>query len=186
MWLFLKWLGASLLCAMPFWVVIDIASPRHASEGLSLSLPVSRVEERVGALAGATRRLFTAQVSQNPIGDSFYASDPSHLAARDRYLKTLFLPRRETHEYRTMENGTPVRYEIQGLTLVGPRAQPVDDAARLLGIEVTLIYHYRAAAHRRILEGGTNASWMPGVPAGLDGFSLARQGGQWSARDLVE
>lgn len=183
--LFLKWLGASLLCALPFWLVIDLATPKQATEGLSLAGPISRVEERFGAVASATRRLFTAQVSQNPIGDSFYASDPAHLAARDRYLKSLFTPDRGNHTFQTVEQGRPVAYEIRGLTLVGPRAQPVDDAARLLGIEVTLMYRYRAEAHRRILENEAAASWTPGVPAGLDGFLLVRQGGQWSARDLV-
>lgn len=183
--LFLKWLGASLLCALPFWLVIDIATPKQASAGMSLAGPISRVEERFAALAGATRRLFTAQVSQNPIGDSFYASDPAHLAARDRYLKSLFTPSHGNHEFRTVEKGHPVAYEIRGLTLVGPRARPIDDAARLLGIEVTLMYRYQAEAHRRIQENAATTSWMPGTPPGLDGFTLVRQGGQWSALDLV-
>jgi hypothetical protein len=43
--LFLKWLGASLLCALPFWVLIDVASPNRP-EKESFAVPLSRVEER--------------------------------------------------------------------------------------------------------------------------------------------
>lgn len=183
--LILKWLGASLLCVLPFWVVMEIASPTNHFKPGSLALPISRVEERIGAVAGATRRLFTAQVSKNPIGDSFLASDPAHLAVRDRYLKTVFTTEGTLHRFLDSGHRPPLQYEITGLTLIGPRARPLDEAARLIGVNATLVYQYRAKAHRLVGPDNrsTSSPWKPGLPPGLEGFTLVRQGGNWSVQE---
>ena len=181
--LFLKWLGTSLLCALPFWVVIDVASPTDSSPGVSEIAPLSRVEERLGAFASATKRLFTAQVSQNSIGDSFLASDPAHLAARDRYLKTIFSQQGSHHLYELTGGTRPAYYEIKGLTLIGPRAQPIDGAAKLLGINASLVYRYRAEAHRKLEKGTEASSWTQGLPPGLEGFTVVRQGWDWNVQE---
>jgi len=180
--LFLKWLGASLLCALPFWVVIDVATPNRP-EKESFAVPLSKMEERFGAFASATKRLFTAQVSQNSIGDSFLASDPGHLAARDRYLKSVFTIQGRHHLYEVTGGARPAYYEIKDLTLIGPRAQPIDDAAKLLGINASLVYRYRAEAHRRLEKGAEASSWIPGIPPGLEGFTIVRQGWDWNVQE---
>jgi hypothetical protein len=183
--LFLKWLGASLLCVLPFWVVMEIASPTNHFKPGSLTVPVSRVEERIGAVASATQRLFTARVSKNPIGDSFLASDPAHLEARDRYLKSVFSVHSNLHRYVDSSHRTPIQYEIKGLTLIGPRALPIDEAARVIGVNATLVYRYRAESHRITGSGSesANAPWKPGLPYALEGFTLVRQGWNWSVRE---
>jgi hypothetical protein len=180
--LFVKWLGASLLCALPFWIVIDVATPKRL-ERESIAVPLSRVEERVGAFASATKRLFTAQVSQNPIGDSFLASDPAHLAARDRYLKTVFTMQGRHHLYEISGGANSAYYEIKGLALVGPRARTIDKAAKLLGINASLVYRYRAEAHRKLEKGAEASPWIPGLPPGLEGFTVVRQGWDWNVQE---
>ncbi len=122
---FFKWLGGGLLSALPFLVVIDVASPVERSIA-EYTRPLSRIEERAGELARATRRLFTSKVSPNTIGSSFRASDPEHLRARNTYLDSAFERRDNHHLFTATVQGNEVSYEIKGLKLNGPFPQAVD------------------------------------------------------------
>lgn len=176
--LFLKWLGGSLLSILPFFIVIDVASPVETSM-TEYALPLSRIEERAGEFARATRRLFTANVSPNVIGSSFRASDPEHLHARNAFLEARFERREDHHRFRAKTPDGEVVYEIRGLKLQGPYLQNVEAAARAIGITHGLIYHYEAEGYRRV--GGENGAfqWIPGTPPGLESLTLFQQGGVW-------
>lgn len=176
--LFFKWLGGSLLSVLPFLVVIDVASPveRLIAE---YTRPFSRIEERAGELARATRRLFTARVSPNVIGSSFLASDPEHLRARNAYLESNFEPRNDHYLFTRIVEENEVVYEIKGLKLRGPYPQTVDATARTIGINTGLIYHYEAEGYRIVSGESTAKSWKPGTPPGLESLTLIRQGAEW-------
>ncbi len=177
--LFFKWLGGSLLSVLPFLVVIDVASPVERSIA-EYSLPLSRIEERAGELAGATRRLFTAKVSSNMIGSSFLASDPDHLRTRNAYLASTFEPRVDHHLFTAIVQGNEVVFEIRGLKLQGPYPQAVDPTARAIGINTSLIYHYEAEGYRVVSKEIASNEWKPGTPPGLESLTLVRQGAEWT------
>ena len=176
--LFFKWLGGSLLSVLPFLVVIDVASPMERSIA-EYARPFSRIEERAGELARATRRLFTAKVSPNMIGSSFLASDPEHLRARNAYLASTFEPRNDHHLFTKIVEENEVVYEIRGLKLRGPYPQTVDATARAIGINSGLIYHYEAEGYRIVSGKSAVNEWKPGTPPGLGNLTLIRQGAEW-------
>jgi hypothetical protein len=183
---FLKWLGGSLLCALPFLIAIDAFSPvnRPALPDISGSTP--RIEEWLGSVAKATKRLFTTSIAAPPMGNSFLASDPAHLEARDRYLKT-FLEYRGDHDRFTSISGeSPIQYQVKGLRLLGPFADPLTETDRALGIGASLVYRLEAEGHRREPGPGRNAEhpdWTPGPPPGLRSFTLIRRGTDWIVED---
>lgn len=181
----LKWLAISLVLTLPFLAAVRMSSPTESLEVVSFAAPLVRVEERALELASSTRRLFTSGQSENPIGDAFYASDPAHLAERDRHLSTRFTAVAGHHHCVDVVAGHPVHYEIRGLSVIGPRAQPVTEAARLVGVEAVLVYRYEADEHRVIPVDGAGDSWKPGPPPGLEGFTLVRQRRQWQTQEGV-
>jgi len=176
---FLKWLGASLLCLLPFFVVIDMASPGKQTDLGSFSAPLSRMEENVVELARATRRLFASKVSTDTLGKTFFASDPEHLQARDVYLKSVFERRADLYFYRGSGRNTGLLYELKDPTVEGPYPQPVDGAAKAIGINSEIVYHFRSAAFRIVDDGNASGEWKPGTPPGLGGFAMVRQGMRW-------
>lgn len=176
--LFLKWLGGSLLSILPFFIVIDVASPVEISM-TEYALPLSRIEERAGEFARATRRLFTANVSSNVIGSSFRASDPEHLRARNAFLEARFEPRESHHLFRANSTDGEVVYEIRGLKMQGPYLRSVDATARAIGITRGLIYHFEAEGYRVVGGDDGALEWFTGTPPGLESLTLVQQGGVW-------
>lgn len=176
--LFLKWLGGSLLGVLPFFVVIDVASPMKRSIN-DFSLPLSRIEARAGEFARATTRFFTAKVPSNSIGASFRASDPEHLRVRNEYLETAFELRHDHHLYTTVVEENEVVYEVRGLALQGPYPQAVNSISKAIGINSSLVYRYHADGFRIVREDGRFDDWKSGTPPGLEVLSLIRQGVEW-------
>jgi hypothetical protein len=178
---FLKWLFASLLCMLPFCIVFDLGTS-HANrpdlDGFANQL--SGMEKNVVAFARATRRLFASNVSPNPMGSSFLASDPEHLRARDAYLKTVFKERSGRYYYPSFDHGKPILYELKGLSLEGPYSRGVSNEGKAVGIDSGLLYHYQVEAFRIADTNRSAHDWIPGAPQGLESFTLIRQGMNWS------
>lgn len=183
---FLKWLGGSLLCALPFLIAIDAFSPvnRPALPDISGSTP--RIEEWLGSVAKATKRLFTTSIASPPVGNSFLASDPSHLEARDRYLKTFLEYRGDHYLFTPASGGRATRQQVKDLRLLGPFADPLTDTDRALGTDASIAYRFEAGAHRsepRTADDAGLAGWTPGPPPGLRSFTLIRRDSDWIVED---
>lgn len=186
---FLKWLGGSLLCALPFLIAIDAFSPVNRPELPDLSGSVSKIEERVGVVAKATKRLFTTGITAPPVGNAYLASDPGHLEARDRYMKT-FLEYRGDHYLFTSYSGkSMVRYQVKSLRLLGPFAGPLSETDRALGIDASILYRFESEAHRAATAAGDESGtsrWTPGLPPGLRSFTMIRRESDWIIEDGPE
>ncbi len=183
---FLKWLVGSCLCALPFLIAIDAFSPVNRPELPDFSGSTTKIEERIGAVAKATKRLFTTSIASPPVGNSFLASDPAHLEARDRYLRTFLEYRGDHYLFTPASGGRATRQQVKDLRLLGPFADPLTDTDRALGTDASITYRFEAGAHRAAPGADDEvrlAEWVPGPPPGLRSFTLIRRDSDWIVED---
>lgn len=69
--------------------------------------------------------------------------------------------------------------EITGLSLDNPAPLPVNDADRLNGIDLRILFYIKAKAHRTFETGSGWSEWKPGKPALMSAITLEKKRGAW-------
>lgn len=180
MFSFLKWSVGCVLLTLPFFAALLAGSGAERDIRHSAASSFSRIETRISEIAHSVQRRFAAQAYPSPAASTFRASDPRHLAVRDRFLAEHFAVEQGVHRCRLRIEGTTFHCEIRGLRLEGPHPVPVDNEEAALGVSTRLSYRFEAQAHR--LRGTENdpAPWQTGVPPSLSRLDLILRGGDWS------
>ncbi len=136
-------------------------------------------QQIVESLQNALSNKFLEAAGLGELSDSSVSDDTEHQKLLNETFDSVIWRKGQSYFTRSLVGGQNSPIEINGLELVGPRAQHINEADKLNGIEKRVHYSLRMKAWRKFDKETRWGEWKPGGPPLLTSFGFVLKNGTW-------